>query len=73
VKAKVETGVVVPATGVTGVDFNSFGEQSVTPPDEGTKAMPSIVYAGARVLCVSGVPVAMKVPTYGAEAGIKML
>jgi hypothetical protein len=63
VKARVDTGRVDPATGVTGVACNSFGEQFKVPPDDGTKAMPSMVYAAGRRLGVSVVPPAANAPT----------
>ena len=44
VKASVDTGRVDPATGVTGVACSSFGEQFRVPPEDGTKAIPSMVY-----------------------------
>jgi len=63
VKASVDTGRVDPATGVIGGACNSFGEQFKVPPDDGTNAMPSMVYAAGRRLCVSDVPPAANAPT----------
>ena len=58
-----DTGKVEPATGVTGVACSSFGEQFKVPPDDGTNAMPSMLYEGGRRLCVNVVPPAVKAPT----------
>jgi len=48
---------------VTGVACNSLGEQFKVPPDDGTNAMPSMVYAAGRRLWVSVVPPAANAPT----------
>jgi hypothetical protein len=47
---------------VTGVACNSFGEQFEVPPEDGTNAMPSMVYAAGRRLWVNVVPPGVNAP-----------
>jgi len=67
--ASVETDEATPATGVTAIDLNSLGEQSNTPPEDGTDAIPSTWYDAGSALCVRVVPPAENTPTNAGPAG----